>query len=498
MYKVMLVDDEMFIRKSLRNRIDWERLGLQVEAEAENGVEALQILEQVKPEIVFVDIRMPLMDGLSFIREARKRYSNVHFIITSAYDEFEYARQAIGLGVDDYIMKPVKVPEVEGLLEKMVHKLTEEEISRQLKEKLLTDGMTAETQGKKVAALAFYVEESEKIELIIHSGLQEALNQEKKVGIYRLREYSCTDCYVYLLSGEELEEHWIFDAAAQVWSMLGSKEGTAAWSEILPKSEIKAAARRCIRLLKSKIFYPERKILTKGSFGKENEKTEEDQLNQIRHVLGGIYRQLPNGNYTAIRGELMLLVDLIVSRNNRIVMIESYIMELVMVLERISQQEMDELETDILFRHVREKDYLLRYRTEEELRASLKEIICCICENKNKGERKELITGIKEYIRNNYSENLSAADISGAFFLNTSYLSTLFKEKTGMTMTAYIEAVRMEKAKQLLLNRELSITEVAAYTGYSDPNYFSKVFRKYTNMSPRRYREETGKDNSQP
>lgn len=63
-----------------------------------------------------------------------------------------------------------------------------------------------------------------------------------------------------------------------------------------------------------------------------------------------------------------------------------------------------------------------------------------------------------------------------------------------MTMTTYIEAVRMEKAKQLLLNRELSITEVAAYTGYSDPNYFSKVFRKYTSMSPRRYREEAEED----
>ena len=148
----------------------------------------------------------------------------------------------------------------------------------------------------------------------------------------------------------------------------------------------------------------------------------------------------------------------------------------------------------LYFRHVREKDYLLRYRTEEELRASLKEMIRCVCEIRDKGERKELITDIKEYIRNNYSENLSAADISGVFFLNTSYLSTLFKEKTGMTMTTYIEAVRMEKAKQLLLNRELSITEVAAYTGYSDPNYFSKVFRKYTSMSPRRYREEAEED----
>ena len=133
--------------------------------------------------------------------------------------DFEYARQAISLGVDDYIMKPVKVPEVESLLEKTVHKITEEEISKQLKEKMLAEGMTAATQGKKVAAIAFYVEEADGIELIIHSGLQEILNQEKQVNIYRLREYSCTDCYVYLLSGEELEEHWLFEAA-QIWACL--------------------------------------------------------------------------------------------------------------------------------------------------------------------------------------------------------------------------------------------------------------------------------------
>ena len=74
MYKVMLVDDEKFIRKSLLNRIHWDRWGLQVEAEAENGVEALQMIEQFRPQIIFVDIRMPLMDGLEVIQEARKRY----------------------------------------------------------------------------------------------------------------------------------------------------------------------------------------------------------------------------------------------------------------------------------------------------------------------------------------------------------------------------------------------------------------------------------------
>lgn len=179
MYKVMLVDDEKFIRKSLLNRIHWDRWGLQVEAEAENGVEALQMIEQFRPQIIFVDIRMPLMDGLEFIQEARKRYSNIHYIITSAYDDFDYARQAISLGVDDYILKPVKVPEVERLLERIVHKLTEEELGRHLKEKSGKEEIHAHIFGDKVTALAFFMEENEVTELIIHSELQSSLGHLK-------------------------------------------------------------------------------------------------------------------------------------------------------------------------------------------------------------------------------------------------------------------------------------------------------------------------------
>ena len=83
MYKVMLVDDEKFIRKSLLNRIPWDKWNLKVEAEAENGVEALQLMEKIRPQIVFVDIRMPLMDGLGFIQEAGKRFSDTHYTKTS-------------------------------------------------------------------------------------------------------------------------------------------------------------------------------------------------------------------------------------------------------------------------------------------------------------------------------------------------------------------------------------------------------------------------------
>ena len=490
MYKVMLVDDEKFIRKSLLNRIPWDKWNLKVEAEAENGVEALQLMEKIRPQIVFVDIRMPLMDGLGFIQEAGKRFSDTHYIIISAYDDFNYARQAISLGVDDYILKPVKVPDVEKVLEKVMHEVSERELVRHLKEKKAPGRMDTRIIGEKISAIAFYLEECDEAEAVICAKLQENLGKRQGIHIYRIPDYSCVDCYMFLANGDTLDNHMIFEAVTEVWSVFPEREGTSAWSEIVRGAEIGAAVRECVNLLKNKIFYPERKILRRDIRGKEQEQIEEENLNQVRHIYDMIYRQMPNPNHTVVRGELVLLPDLIVNRNHSISMMENCIMELIIILKRVIRQEMDELETDILFRHMQEKDYLLSYRTEEELKNTLKKLICYVCETREKEERKELVTQIKEYIRNNYSENLSATEIAGVFFLNTSYLSTLFREKAGMTMKTYIEAVRMEKAKQMLMNKELSVTEVAAYTGYSDPNYFSKVFRKYTGMSPRGYRDE--------
>lgn len=119
MKKIMIVDDEKYIRKSILGRMDWQRLNLQVVGEAGNGGEALRLMGQEKPDLVLVDIRMPKMDGLAFIEEAKKRFDKVSYIIMSAYSDFEYARKAIRLGVQDYILKPVDEEEFQEVIEKL-------------------------------------------------------------------------------------------------------------------------------------------------------------------------------------------------------------------------------------------------------------------------------------------------------------------------------------------------------------------------------------------
>jgi YesN/AraC family two-component response regulator len=121
MYKVLIVDDERLIRVSIRQRVNWDKMGIAVAGMAGNGLEALQFIELKRPDIVLVDIRMPLMDGLALIGEVRrKEISDVHFVIISGYNDFDYARQAIRLGVSDYIQKPVDEVELENTLRTII------------------------------------------------------------------------------------------------------------------------------------------------------------------------------------------------------------------------------------------------------------------------------------------------------------------------------------------------------------------------------------------
>ena len=112
LYKILLADDEEEVRKGIIRQIEWERLGFQVAGDAENGEDALEKIEQLKPDVLMTDIRMPYMDGLTLAGRIRQKYPSTKVLIFSGYDDFEYAQQAIKLGVTEYILKPVNVEEL--------------------------------------------------------------------------------------------------------------------------------------------------------------------------------------------------------------------------------------------------------------------------------------------------------------------------------------------------------------------------------------------------
>lgn len=126
MYRVMIVDDEKAIRCLLRRTINWEEMNLRVEGEAASGIEAINIIDEIRPDIIFVDIRMPFMNGIEFARFAIKRYPKLKIIILTAYEDFNYAKECIGIGVSDYLLKPIVRAEINDTLHKIIGQLDDE------------------------------------------------------------------------------------------------------------------------------------------------------------------------------------------------------------------------------------------------------------------------------------------------------------------------------------------------------------------------------------
>lgn len=131
MRNVLIVDDERAVHRAILSLVDWSVLRLRAPESAFNGVEALRLMEEIRPAIAFVDINMPLMDGLSFLTRATERYPDTRFIIVSGYDSFDYARAALRLNVVDYLLKPIDVDELNAALQKALSQLpAEPEASR--------------------------------------------------------------------------------------------------------------------------------------------------------------------------------------------------------------------------------------------------------------------------------------------------------------------------------------------------------------------------------
>ena len=132
MYRVMLIDDEEYARKLMKVSIDWESLNMEIAGEAASGIEAINVIDEIKPDIAFVDISMPFMNGIEFTEIATKRYPNLIIIIMTALDEFEYARKCVSLPVFEYMLKPMVRSEITAVLEKVKAKLDSGQKSSEL------------------------------------------------------------------------------------------------------------------------------------------------------------------------------------------------------------------------------------------------------------------------------------------------------------------------------------------------------------------------------
>ena len=524
MYRVIIVDDEKFVRKSIINQIEWDQRGLVLAGEANNGKDALDLVYLVKPDIILVDIKMPIMNGIELIRNVKKDYPDIYFIILSGYDDFEYTKEAIKLGITNYIKKPIDENELNETLSLIVnmiqHQKENEEqfrdISRQIKKSkaivyenylnnllygqynLLSEEEVEFTYENFRLLLAYISEASgaENLPELLIETVQKGVSD-----ILKTMPDSRLDAYVFPnpLNPNEIRILLNEDTQAGQSERIANRLHAFLQKELYPakaqsiyisvstncnrSQAIPQIYKQCIDQLKRKIL-PEQPTVLHGGDADVTDTVFSEFVYHSVNLLKGFLEKRDLQN---IYRTLEKIFD---SRNERkfsVALLESIVLEIHNAVKR-SVVKLDMQIPGFSVNDLFQPDYLLKFNELSELKQDIASLLSQFL-GLSHMEEGTLINRIRQYIMDHYAENPSLSKIAQEHYLNPSYLSQLFKSKTGVNISRFLEDIRVEKAKELLSSLSVSVVDVAFLVGYNDARYFSKVFKKNTGMLPSAYQE---------
>ncbi|HHY63964.1 MAG TPA: response regulator [Clostridiaceae bacterium] len=529
MLKIMVVDDENIVIESIRYIVEKNFDNVIVAETARSGREAIEKVEAVKPDLIFMDIRMPGINGIDAIREIKEIYPQVEFVIISAYEQFEYAKEAVNLGVVEYMLKPLNRMKIIEIIRQAEHRLNEarkkKRMELELKEKFervlpvlehgfiysillyedynqeisnyarlleLPEGpgyvMTLEFGEQKQSGKLGNVIGSSVLSQSFYPRLREIIKSRMNciVGPVMLNRVVCyvpvydhNDDYDERLKAVEAGKHiiesitkWV-DASFRIGigSIQTSDNIMTSFSESI-RAVKHASANEVIHIHD----IPQEARINQVLFNaREKEFLEKAFLGDTRECLV-LFSQI----YDELAANMQYTFEDIKER----------LLELVVMLHR-KALELDIEDKDAL----RDRSYLKEFLDIDDpmllknwCKGQIETITASIRASRTK-RCHHLISTAMSYIDANFSRDISLEEVSRETGLSPQYFSRFFKEETGENFIDYLTRVRITEAKRLLREKNLSVKEICYKVGYNDPNYFSKIFKKATGYSPSNYME---------
>lgn len=536
MYKLLIVDDEQLERQGLRMMIERLLTNIEVVAEAASGREAIDAALQYSPDIVTMDIKMPGIDGLQATRDITKNHPGVKIIIFSAYDTFAYAQEAIQLGVKDYVLKPYNKEEVVKVITRVVHTIEDER--RERKEKLVLS-----ERYNAILPLA----EAELLSMLIFKHVQEIPQRE----LGRLLDIDDTGGFVMLfrfwqegsdpLSAQQQEHLYLTvknvlkkSVDCLMGPLIGEHLPVAVFDREHGKNHTssRSQAQQLFRTLINRLTPPVTCPDLQFAVGTGSRA---DSLAGLRHSYQEallalnrtarplhicFYDEIENDGSPAAKELLQKEKQLLeaVRQGNETVSVRlfdeifykqladtarsvqdmaRYVTGLFAMLDRVT----DELDVGLMsgkdgaYGTPRDSEYL-RFDAcstiealYEAARTRLRGIVHMV-EYRLQQQHGGLLNKAKRYMETHFQENISLENVAEHVGLSSYYFSKLFKEYTGINFIDELTRIRVEQAKRLLLESELSLKEICYKVGYNDPNYFSRVFKKTVGMTPSNFRRK--------
>lgn len=508
--KILIVDDEYLLRQGIKHLVDWEKEGFEIVGEASNGMEALSLLESLKPHIIISDIVMPVMDGVDFSKIVKTKYPEIQIIILSAYSDFSYVKNTFKFGVNDYILKPKLNPEellallknaagnipnlnlspsdnsgsfnVNSLLSKLISGFDSDLKIENLKDNFPHDSFCL--TGCNIKKLSY------KSSMNL-SSLKSVLSHEAKHSLKDTIYYEIdlsSDLFLLLINFENHKYHDILQKIdAMVFNL--SKDVSNIFF-IISKTfislyNLKDIYENNFNPLFGYIFYfKDKNVISYSDLPKNNIRkfdfkyySEQIYMLNINDALDYLRDYLNNSikNCNINEFELKTLFE------NAIYNVINILDELNFDIEKLSSSKMK------YFQSIDDASFAC------ELLDILDDITNDIAELLNAKDNPlndHIINEIIEYIGEHYNEQLSLKQLADKFHFNYYYLSSYFSSHNKEGISEYVTKIRVEKAAELLRNDKIPISEISYMVGYSEHSYFCKVFKKLKKLTPSRFRKK--------
>lgn len=537
MLKVFLVEDETIIREGLRDIIPWQQYGYTLVGDAGDGEQALPMIRELSPDVLITDIKMPFMDGLALSSLVSRELPNTKIIIISGYDDFEYARQAIRIGVEQYLLKPItktmlirtlnevreKIEserEQENYLNKFRSEMQEyEQFSRRrFFEQVVTGQLTVEGIYERAAKLNIPIH-AQSYNLVLYSvnGINDSttaggVNADIAMRVrdrlsqfymmypeYLLFRWNLLTCAV-LIKGDRTQIDALTDRCVEVIRAQAEPyEAKVEWFVAVgEKTERLSMLPACFEELSHTYSYRHlmsgRHILTKENTGGFMEQEDESHLKNIDmakldpgivrgFLQSGLVEELEDfveeyvgGLYDATGSKMFCQYLILNVRFTVIAFLESLGLAQESFLDELPGVQMAGLAAV----------------THEELKTYIRDMLqkaLELRESKSRSQSRDMIRQAAAYIEEHYTEDtLSLKEVANYTNVSANYFSAVFSQEMRQTFVEYLTKKRMDRAKELLRQTDKRSAEIAAEVGYKDPHYFSFVFRKTQGCTPRDYR----------
>lgn len=528
MYNLLVVDDEELIRKGIADVLSsCGDLEFNIFC-AENGLQALEIVERENIHAMVLDVKMPKLDGIGVLKTLNEKRKNIKTVVLSGYEEFEYAKAAIECGALNYLVKPVVPREIVKVAREIEEELKKESKQNEelenlrkqmqdnldlIKEKLLNDilsnRISREAFKERVEFLKLGITGSEYQAAIIDIIKYNYFLTEEKCQLINYSIYQFLKGYISSIKGAE----YFHGSSGQFVIIFSFPHNQV--------EDIRETLHALKKIIDSKFNVCSTVGIGKAYTGFENiKRTYLEALNTVRYeVLSGrenvasitdiqatntsldylfdpeeFLTRMKLGDNKGINAQLNEIFERIKAKNEYNIDIESFNLFCIRLLV-YSFMVLKELDVDLRSVGLNEKEAFIdifESRSFDQIKNKIFNIIGKVTgkvEEYKMEKKKVTIERVKNIINQNYGKDISIKFIADQLYLNPNYLGQLFKNETSMTISDYLNKVRITKAKTLLKSTSLAVYEVAEQVGFNDPQYFSTVFKKTVGVSPKEYKD---------